>query len=192
MRGCVVVAALAFARPAAADDGFMHRLAEAVAQRLDAAAATHAPRPVPPQPIDVKWNVKKVGNFDLGAPLVALTAADLDGDGKPELYAVTAREVVAIALTAHGTKELARVAFTGEPAMAASRSVVGTAIVEGGTLTASVSGYVRSMRVHWRGKALVGEPGEAGFAVCPNERAQLVAGRNYFDGGTYDIRCRDL
>src|SRR5262245_43651507 len=146
MRPCLVVAALALARPTAADDGFMHRLAEAVAQRLDAAAAAHAPKPVPPQPIDVKWSVKKGGNFDLGAPLVALTAADRAGDGKPELYAVTAHEVVAIALTAHGAKEIARVAFTGEPAVPASRSVVGTAIVEGTILTASVSGYVKSMR----------------------------------------------
>jgi hypothetical protein len=145
---------------------------------------------VPPQPIDVKWGVKKIGSFDLGAPLVALTAADLDGDGKPEIYAVTSREVVAFALGAHGAKEIGRVAFTGEQAIPASRSPVGTALADGAVLTASVSGYVRSMRVHWRGKALVGEPGEPGFAVCANERVQLVAGRNYFDDGAYDIRCR--
>lgn len=182
---------LALAGRAAADGrGFMHRLADAVAQRLEAAAAAHAPRPVPPQPIDVKWSVKKIGSFDLGAPVVALTAADLDGDGKPELYAVTSREVVAFSLGAHGAKEIGRVAFTGEQAMPASRSPVGTALVEGTALTASVSGYVRSMHVHWRGKALVGDSGEPGFAVCPNERVQLVAGRNYFDAGVYEIRCR--
>jgi hypothetical protein len=182
---------LALAGRAAADgQGFMHRLADAVAQRLDAAAAAHVPKPVPPQPIDVKWSVKKIGSYDLGAPLVALTAADLDGDGKPELYAVTSREIVAFALGARGAKEIGRVAFTGEPAMPPSRSPVGTALAEGTTLTASVSGYARSMRVHWRGKQLVGDPGEPGFAVCPNERVQLVSGRNYFDGGAYDIRCR--
>jgi hypothetical protein len=47
------------------------------------------------------------------------------------------------------------------------------------------------LRVHWRGKTLVGEPGDAGFERCVGERAELAPGRNYFADGTYATRCRD-
>src|ERR1041385_6412816 len=51
---------------------------------------------VPPKKVAIKWRLTKIGTVDLGAPLVALTGADLDGDGHGELYAVTAREVIAL------------------------------------------------------------------------------------------------
>ncbi|HEV7557318.1 MAG TPA: hypothetical protein VGO00_17745 [Kofleriaceae bacterium] len=186
-------AALAIARPTAADNGFLHRLAAEVASRLDAAIAAHGPKLVPPVPVDIKWKPVRLGSLDLGAPLVALEAADLDGDGKIELYAVTSRHVIAIALGARGPRELGRVAFTGELAVPAPRDVVGTAIVDGGALVASVSTFAKSMHVHWRGKLLVGDLGDAGFELCPGMRAQLVPGRNYFDAlglAIYGKRCR--
>jgi hypothetical protein len=175
----------------------LHHLAGDLAARLDAIAASHTPRLVPPVPIAVHWKPVKLGSLDLGSPLVALTAADLDGDGKAELYAVTSREVVAIALVDKRLKELARVPFTGERAVPTPRDVVGMAIVDKRTIVASVSSYQRSLRVAWKGKTLVGDPGELGFELCPGERAPLVPGRNYFDlpgsphGSTYGSRCRD-
>jgi hypothetical protein len=73
----------------------------------------------------------------------------------------------------------------------APRDVVGTAIVDANkTLVASVSTFAKSMHVHWRGKLLVGDVGEPGFELCPGVRAQLVPGRNYFDGSIYGRRCR--
>jgi hypothetical protein len=97
MRGLPVVAvALAFARPATADsDGCIRTYVGRVAPRRrgDRARAEAGAAAADRGAVE-----RQDRSFDLGAPLVALTAADLDGDGKPELYAVTSREVVAIAL----------------------------------------------------------------------------------------------
>jgi hypothetical protein len=159
--------------------------------------AAHTPKLVPPVPIAVTWKPQRLTpSLELGAPLVAMTAGDLDGDGKVELYAVTSREVIALAVTSdrHVT-ELARVAFTGEAAVPAPRDAVGTAVIDGHALYASSSAFVRGIVVTWRGKRLVGDPGEPGATLCPGERAQLVFGRNYFGddkAGYYAVRCRDV
>ena len=135
----------------------------------------------------------RIDTIDLGAPLAALATGDLDGDGKSELYAVTSREVIAFSLAGGRAKELGRVAFEGDPAVPASRDLVGTAVVEGHALTATVSTFARSMEVTWQGKALVAARGQAGFVPCAGVRAELAAGRNYFgDAQTaiYAARCR--
>ena len=182
------------ARAEAKDAGFLHDLSDYVGSRLDALRAAHVPKLVPPVKIDVAWHPQKLAPaLDLGAPLVAMTAADLDGDGKAELYAVTAREVIAIGIVDHHAKELGRVAFAGERAVPESRDVVGTAITVGKTVIASVSSFQRGLRVSWRGKTLVGDLGEPGFEQCPGEHAQLAAGRDYFGDAqnmTYAVRCR--
>jgi hypothetical protein len=172
------------------DGGLLHDLARELRARIDTAIAARGPKLAPPVPIDVKWNARRVGTLDLGGPLVALAAADLDGDRKAELYAVTPHEVIAIALERR-PKELARVAFAGEPAVQAPRDVVGTAVVDGGAVVASVSTHARGLRVHWKGKTLVADPGDAGFELCAGERVELAPGRNYFGDGTYATRCRD-
>jgi hypothetical protein len=177
---------------------FFHDLAHEVGQRLDDVIAANAPKLTPPTPVTVHWHAQKLGSIDLGATLVALAAADLDGDGKAELYALTARDVVAIKVRNHALDEAGRVVYTGELASPASRDVVGTAIVDGDAIAATASGWARGMRVRWRGNQLVGELVEAGFLLCPGERAQLAPGRNYF-GGTggagagaiFTARCRD-
>jgi hypothetical protein len=183
--------ALLASPPAWAEPGVLHQLAADVSARLDAAIAAHGPKLVPPVPVAVHWKPVRLGSLDLGAPLVALAAADLDGDGKVELYAVTSREVVVIALAARGPRVVGRVSFTGDLAVPAPRDVVGTAVVDGGALVASVSSFAKTMHVRWRGKLLVGDAGESGFVLCPGVRAQLVPGRNYFDGSIYGKRCRD-
>ena len=180
---------------ARADDGhgFMHRLAAEVRARLGDAAAARRPALVPPVPVAVHWKAQRSGALDLGAPLVAMVGADLDGDGKGELYAVTAREVIAIGFAAGRPKELGRVAFAGDPAVPAPRDVVGAAIVDGNAVIATVSSWARGLRVTWRGGQLVADPGEPGFALCAGEQAQLEPGKNFFGSGAsviYAARCR--
>jgi hypothetical protein len=172
-------------------EGFLAHLARAVRSRLDDAAAAHVVKLVPPVPVALKWKLQKLGSLDLGAPLVAITAADLDGDGKAELYLVTAREVIAVGV-AGKLRELGRVAFAGEPAVPASRDVVGTAVVDGNTVIAGVSAWAKDLRVEWRGKALSAKHGAGGFLVC-GDRLQLATGRNHFREGAaamFGARCR--
>lgn len=182
--------------PAEADprDTYFDRLAAAVRGGLEDAAAARAPKLVPPVAIKVAWKAVRVGSLDLGAPLVAMTAADLDRDGKGELYAVTSREVVAFALETRKVKELGRVAFTGAPAVPAPRDVVGTTAVEGAELVAGVSAWASELRVSWQGSALVGQAGGPGFLVCAGERMALFPGRNHFGdplAPVLGIRCRN-
>jgi hypothetical protein len=111
------------------------------------------------------------------------------------MYAVTAREVVAIALRGGRPVELGRVAFTGDRATPAPRDPIGTAVVENGELVAAVSTWSRDLRVAWKGTSLVGVPGVPGFLVCPGERVAAVTGRNYFLVGgkpAYGVRCATL
>ncbi len=194
MRAALAIVVIAASADARADDSWLRSLAQDARARLDAAIAARVPKLVPPVPIAVKWKPVRVGSLDLGAPLVALAAADLDGDRRAELYAVTAREVIAISTNGH-VHELGRVAFAGDPALPQPRDTVGTVVVEHGQVVASVSSWARSLRVAWKGKQLVGEPGDAGFELCPGERAQLATGRNYFGEGAaayYAVGCAGL
>jgi hypothetical protein len=178
--------------PAATPYSFLHDLVRDVRARIAAAIAARPPVLVPPTPVAVRYKLVRIGSFDLGAPLVALAGADLDGDGTGELYAVTSREVVAIAVRGRKLVELGRVAFAGEAAVPMPRDVVGTATVEGRELVASVSSWAKGMRVTWQGKALTATAGDAGFVLCPGERALLAPGRNYFGteaAGYYVARC---
>jgi hypothetical protein len=191
----LVAAALVVASATAhADDSWLGSLAQDARLRLDAAIAARAPKLAPPTPIDVKWKATRVGSLDLGAPLVALAAADLDGDKKAELYAVTSREVVAIAANGPNGRvhELARIAFAGEPALPQPRDTVGTATAVPGGIVASVSSWARGMRVEWKGKQWHGDPADAGFEPCAGEHEQLAVGRNYFGEGAgayFAVRC---
>jgi hypothetical protein len=173
-------------------DGFLATLARAVRAKLADAAASHVAKPSPPVPVALKWRPQKLGSLDLGAPIVAVTAADLDGDGKAELYLVTSREVIAVGI-AGKLRELGRVAFTGEPAVPAPRDVVGTAIVDGNALIAGVSAWAKDLRVEWRGKALSARHGGGGLRLC-GDKVPLAPGRNHFRDGKdalFAARCRD-
>jgi len=192
LRGALaVVLWCAAVHPARADGGYLARLADAVRARLAEAAAAHVARLVPPAPVTLRWKPQKLGSLDLGAPIVAVAAADLDGDGRAELYLVTSREVIAVGI-AGKLRELGRVAFTGEPAVPAPRDVVGTAVIDGNAVIAGVSAWAKDLRVEWQGKTLTGRLGPGGFVVC-GDRVQLAAGRNHFRDGAaalYGARCR--
>jgi len=191
----VVVASVACAAAgsARADDGYFTRLAGAVRAQLDEAATSHGAKLVPPVAVVPRWLPQKLGSLDLGAPIVAVAAADLDGDGKAEVYLVTSREVIAVSIAGKAIRELGRVAFTGEPAVPASRDVVGTAVVDGNALIAAASAWTKDLRVEWRGKTLTARHGAPGFRVC-GDRMQLAPGRNHFREGSaavFGARCRD-
>jgi hypothetical protein len=172
---------------------FAEKLVEDLRARVNAAIIARPPKLVPPKKVALAYKLGKLGTIDLGAPLVTLAAGDLDGDGRGELYAVTADDVIAIGLgTDKKPRELGRVPFTGDRTVGAPRDVVGSAIVDGATLVASASTFARSLRLSWKKGVLVGEVGEPGFLLCPGERAQLAPGRNYFGDattGSYGARC---
>jgi len=190
IRRLAVVLALSAAAPAHADEGFFHRIARVLHERARSGT------PTTPNPIDVHWRATRVGSLTLGAPLVALAAADLDGDGKAELYAVTTREVIAIAAAPGGRlHELARVPFAGDPAVPQPREPIGAAVVDRGVLVASSSSWAHGLRVSWQKGTLHADPGDADFLLCATEHAQLAPGRNYFGEGAgayFGVQCADL
>lgn len=188
----VVVSRPATAAPA---DDFFSRLAAAAQQSVGEVIAARAPKLVPPVPVRLAWKPVRLGSFDPGVPLVALTSADLDHDGKSELYAVTTREVIALGVANKKVTELGRVAFAGDPAMPASRDPVGTAVVDKGELIASSSAYDSDLRVTWQSGKLVAQAGQAGALMCPGERLVRVPGRNHFgdpNAPVYGVRCAEL
>lgn len=196
LRELVAASALLVAgAPSARADSYAAKIARIVRTRLDELALAKAPRLVPPTPVTIKWKAVRLGSLDLGAPLVATTGADLDGDGKSELYAVTTRDVLAIGMRGTRPVELGRVAFSGERATPMPRDPIGTATVEGGELVAAVSTWARELRIGWTGKALAGAPGAPGFLACAGERIAAVPGRNYFLVGktpAFGVRCATL
>lgn len=195
MHRLAVLAILATATAAHAEprDDYFARLAAAVHAGFDQLIAARPPKLVPPVRVAVTWKAVRLGSLDLGAPLVAMTAGDADGDGKAELYAVTSRDLVAIGLAAGKPKELARAPFGGDPAAQRPRDAVGTVIVDGRDVIASVSTWASELRATWNGKAFIGRPGDPGFLVCPGERLGLVPGRDHFGevaAPLYGVRCR--
>lgn len=201
-RAAALALSLALLAPAYASDRtedppkpttYAEKLVASVRTAVDAAIVARPPKLVPPKKIALAYKLGKLGTLDLGAPLATLTAADLDGNGKAELYAVTAHDVIAIELGPDKKpRELGRVAFVGDRAATGPRDVVASATVEGATIVASASTFARSLRLSWKKGILVGEAGEPGFLLCAGERAQLAVGRNYFgdaQAGSYGVRC---
>lgn len=172
---------------------YAEKLVASVRNAVDAAIVARPPKLVPPRKLALAYKLGKLGTLDLGAPLLTLAAADLDGNGTGELYAVTAHDVIAIGLGPDKKpRELGRVAFAGDRATTGPRDVVATAAVDGATLVASASTFARSLRLSWKKGVLVGEAAEPGFLLCAGERAQLAVGRNYFGDaatGSYGVRC---
>ena len=69
------------------------------------------------------------GTIDLGAAVLDLAAADLDGDGKAELVALTGDEVVVLAVAPDGARVLARAPLDGPAPVPRPRAPVGTVVV---------------------------------------------------------------
>ncbi len=192
-RGLSIVAALTLgATLVRADDGapFTQRLVDDLRARVAELVAAKVPPIVPPTPIAVSWKAVKLGSLELGAPLLATSAADIDGDGHDELFAITSEMVIAISLTGPKPTEVGRVAFTGPRAVPAPRQPIGTAFIEAGELVAAASPWATELRITWPGGKLTGRAGSPGFGVCAGERLSLVPGRNYFAPDLLAVRCR--
>jgi len=142
----------------------------------------------PPVPVQVTWRERRLASIDLGAPLLALAAVDLDRDGRSELAALTTDSVVLIASAGKTVRELARVALPGDPAVIRPRDPVGALAVD--ARGASVELLVRSselaegVALTWHSGALREERRLPGFPLCAGMQAELAPGRNYFESAT--------
>jgi hypothetical protein len=136
----------------------------------------------------VTWRDRRIASVDLGAPLLALAAVDLDRDRRAELAALTTREVVVLAPAGKAMRELGRLVLPGDPAVVRPRDPVGTLVAD--ERGAQVELLVRSseladgVALAWQGGALREVRRLAGFPLCPGAQGDLVPGRNSFDGAT--------
>ena len=90
------------------------------------AAVTPSP---PPRPRKLSFQVVPAGTLDVGARLLDLAAADLDGDGKAELIALTSDEILVLAVVPDGPRLLARAALEGPAPLPRPRVPVGSVVV---------------------------------------------------------------
>lgn len=181
----LAAAALLVAGPAGADE-LSRAMLERAAQLLEEASQARIPPLRPPTPVTVTWKAKKLGAADLGAPLIALAAGDLDGDGRAEVIAVTERDVVVLA--PQGRRALAEIARAALPDVAASRrprDAVATAIVvqeaRGAVLVVRASTVGAGARYVLDDGALRGADDTDVYRLCEDRRGGLAAGRDYFE-----------
>jgi hypothetical protein len=168
--------------------------------QLEQASAARVPVLTPPVAKPVRWKARRVLAIDFGAPLLALAAADLDGDRTDELIAMTDRELIVLAASGNGLQERTRVAMPAEVPTVRSRDPVGViAVVDreatsaGDEVLARASTVGRGARYAWRDQRLVEVAPIVGFPMCVDREVELVAGRNYasVDGAeVWTIRCR--
>ncbi len=181
-----LVAALALPARAATPRDLIDRAATLLAE----ASAARVPPRVPPTPVEVAWKARRIDSYDLGAPLLALTSGDLDGDGRAELIAVT--EAAVIVLAPKGRRaiaELTRIALPAEAADLEPRDPVATAVVvrtaRGAELRARASTAARGLRLTLAAGVLRDAGGQAGagFPLCADREGALIGGRNHFERG---------
>lgn len=171
---CAVAAAPAVAAAGPLDD-YLGRIKKA----LDEAAAANTPRP--PVQVPVRWGARRLGSFDLPAPLLAVEAADVDGDKTPELIGLTTAEVFVLEVSGGKLAIAARAPLPDKPALIRSRDPVGTLVVDGAGIAARSSEQAAGARYRWVDGKLVAGDEVAGFPLCAGASAELAEGRNYFD-----------
>ncbi len=115
-------------------DEFARKVIARAAELLEQAALERNPPRVPPTPRKVKWKAKKLGSVDLRA-ILAMTAGDLDGDGRAEIVAVTETEVAILAPAGkRALAVVARIALPDDATSIAPREPLAAATVVGGEL----------------------------------------------------------
>jgi hypothetical protein len=181
-----LVAALVLSAPANAAGGepegepsFFGRVWVEIAAELDRLAAERARRP--PVPVKVTWRARKIGSVDPGAPLLALEAADLDGDGRAELLALTTREVLVLeSLNRVELRVVARAPLPPDSPLIRTRDPVGSLTVAGGEVRARTSEQAAGAAYRYRDGRLVQARRLEGYPICAAGRVELQGGRNYF------------
>ncbi|MBP8809954.1 MAG: VCBS repeat-containing protein [Kofleriaceae bacterium] len=165
---------------------------DAVAE-LEAASAARLPPLVPPTPRPVRWKARRIASLDLGGPLLALAAVDLDGDRADELIALTEGHVIALGAHGAGLRERARLRVPAEAPAVRPREPIGVVAAVGAEVVARSSSSARGARYGWRDGRLVELAPVAGFPACADRTIELAAGRNYavVDGAElWAVRCR--
>lgn len=179
----------------------LEHLWDRIAVLLREASAARAPTRVPPTPVPVRWQARRVASIALDAPLLALAAGDLDGDARDELIALTAREVVVLSPDGNGSGFVVRTrtALPAEPAAVRPRTPVGTLVVHDSDgdgrdeVAARSSEQARGLVLGLASRAQPkGKPGQsqslqerarvAGFPLCAGVLGQLEPGRHDFNG----------
>ncbi|MEZ4404187.1 MAG: VCBS repeat-containing protein [Kofleriaceae bacterium] len=187
-----------FVPPAAPDGGGpIGALWRTVVGELEAASAARRPALVPPVKLAVSWRPRRLTSLDLGSALLALAAADLDGDGADELVALTEQHLIVLAPAGKGLRERRRVAVPAESPSVRPRDPVGVIAVVarpgGAEVLARTSTSARGARYQWRDGGLVEVGPVAGFPLCPDRVVELAAGRNYATVDGVDLwtaQCR--
>ncbi len=118
--------------------------------------------------------------LDLGAPLLALAAADLDGDARAELIALTTGEVAVLRVLPDGPALIARASLEGPAPLPRPRTPAGALAVVDGQIHARSSERAAGAIFVLSAAALarVGEPRD--YPMCPSGSATLVPGRALF------------
>ncbi len=167
---------------------FVDRAWQRALAELDAAVVARPPPLRPPVPVRVVWKGRRLASIDLRAPLLALAAVDLGGDGRAELVALTTRELMVVGL--RGTAAVgARLPLPAEPSPLRSRDPVGTLAIGAGAdgaleLRARSSDGFEGLVAASRGRDLLADTGRLlDFPLCTGGTAALAAGRNYFTPG---------
>lgn len=184
--GVPVVAAAGDAEP-----GFLERMLDRIAEELARADGERYPVLTPPVAVRVKYKARKGASIDLGAPLLALAADDVDGDGVAELIAVSETELVVVRYAKRGEATVvARVDLPGDRATTRPRDPVGTVVVTdaGGAkhIWARSSTLSRGARFELAEGVLTEVGTFDDFALCDETFGALSRGRNYFEAS--DVR----
>ena len=168
--------------------GFFAGILDRIESELEKSSEARRPVLVPPVAIRVVYKARKGPSIDLGAPLLALTAADLDGDRTAELIAITESELVVMRYEKRGEPSVvARIALPGERATARPRDPVGTVVVTdadaggGKQIWVRSSSLARGARFELVDRTLTEVARFDDFALCDGTFGELAKGRNYFE-----------
>ncbi len=177
---------------------FMHAW-QALQHRIELAQQRQARVPVP---VGFHFRPKKIGSLDVRPDVAGAAVADLDHDGRMEVF-VANEHAVAVVDFSRSPRVIATVRFP-DAAQRRSRQLVGSVYVDGAEVRAQVSSHPSVMAVQWNGSGYTGAQhvaptapvGAAGFEFCKDQTWPLHPGRNWFDTGVvgqgvYTLLCRD-